>query len=88
MTTNMSRPMKWFETYVKYASKFHRASITASLHTEHLDTREKMQVLADKLIMCQEHDVQVTINMVMVPECLIHIMIMHCSFIIRESTVH
>jgi hypothetical protein len=60
--------MKWFETYVEYAKPFHRASITASLHTEHLNTREKMQDFADKLILCQEHDVQVTINMVMVPE--------------------
>ncbi len=31
MTTNMSRPLKWHETYVEYAAKFHRASITASL---------------------------------------------------------
>ena len=68
MTSNMSRPMKWFETYVDHSAKFHRASITASLHTEHLDTKEKMQGFADKLIFCQEHDVQVTINMVMVPE--------------------
>jgi hypothetical protein len=60
--------MKWFETYVEHAKKFHRASITASLHTEHLDTTEKMQDFADKLIFCQEHDVQITINMVMVPE--------------------
>ena len=68
MTSNCSRPMKWFETYVDYASKFHRASITASLHTEHVNTPEKMQQFADKLIFCQEHDVQVTINQVMVPE--------------------
>ena len=67
MTSNCSRNMKWFETYVDYASKFHRASITASLHVEHVNTPEKMQQLADKLILCQEHDVQVTINMVMVP---------------------
>ena len=60
--------MKWFKTYVDYASHFHRASITCSLHVEHVDTTEKMQDLADKLILCQEHDVQVTINMVMVPE--------------------
>jgi hypothetical protein len=59
--------MKWFETYVEYAKMFHRASITASLHTEHLNSREKLQDFADKLIFCQEHDVQVTINMVMVP---------------------
>lgn len=68
MTSNCSRPIKWFETYVEYAKPFHRASITASLHTEHLNTPEKMQEFADKLIFCQEHDVQVTINMVMVPE--------------------
>ena len=68
MTTNMSRPMKWQETYVKYASKFHRASITASLHTEHLDSKAKLQEFADKLIFCQEHDIQVTINQVMVPD--------------------
>lgn len=68
MTSNCSRPMKWFETYVEYAKPFHRASITASLHTEHLDTRDKMQEFANKLILCQENDIQITINMVMVPE--------------------
>jgi len=68
MTSNCSRPMKWFEQYVECAKPFHRASITASLHTEHLNTVEKMQDFADKLILCQEHDVQVTINMVMVPD--------------------
>ena len=67
MTSNCSRNMKWFEQYVEYAKPFHRASITASLHTEHLNTQEKMQEFADKLIFCQEHDVQITINMVMVP---------------------
>ena len=69
MTSNMSRSLKWFrEEYCPAVSKFHRASITASLHTEHVDTVQKMQDFADKLILCQEHDVQVTINMVMVPE--------------------
>lgn len=68
MTSNCSRPIKWFETYVDYAKAFHRASITASLHTEHVNTPQKMQEFADKLILCQENDVQVTINMVMVPE--------------------
>jgi organic radical activating enzyme len=68
MTSNCSRNMAWFEQYVEYAKPFHRASITASLHTEHLNTTEKMQEFADKLIFCQQHDVQVTINMVMVPE--------------------
>ena len=69
MTPNMSRSLRWFEEeYCPAVSKFHRASITASLHTEHVDTPEKMQDFADKLILCQKHDVQVTINMVMVPE--------------------
>ena len=68
MTSNCSRPVKWFEQYVEYAKPFHRASITASLHVEHVNTKEKMQEFADKLILCQEHDVQVTINQVMVPE--------------------
>lgn len=68
MTSNCSRPLKWFETYVDYSKPFHRASITASLHTEHVNTPEKMQEFADKLIFCQEHDIQVTVNMVMVPE--------------------
>jgi hypothetical protein len=68
MTSNCSRPMKWFENYVDCAKVFHRASITASLHTEHLNTREKMQDFANKLIFCQEHDIQITINMVMIPE--------------------
>ena len=69
MTSNISRPLKWFEDkYCPAVSKFHRASITASLHTEHVNTPEKMQEFADKLVLCQEYDVQVTINMVMVPE--------------------
>ena len=68
MTSNCSRKIKWFEEYVEIAKPFHRASITASLHTEHVNSKEKMQDFADKLILCQEHDVQVTINMVMVPE--------------------
>jgi pyruvate-formate lyase-activating enzyme len=68
MTSNCSRNMVWFEQYVEAVKPFHRASITASLHTEHLDTLEKMQDFANKLMFCQEHDIQVTINMVMVPE--------------------
>jgi organic radical activating enzyme len=68
MTSNCSRPMKWFETYVEYSKPFHRANITCSLHTEHVITEEKMQELANKLILCQENDIQVTVNIVMVPE--------------------
>jgi organic radical activating enzyme len=68
MTSNISRNMKWFETYVEHASKFHRASITASYHREHVNSQKKREEFADKLVYCQEHDVQVTINQVMVPE--------------------
>ena len=68
MTSNCSRNMKWFEEYVEAVKPFHRASITASLHTEHVNTTERMEEFANKLILCQENDVQVTINMVMVPE--------------------
>jgi hypothetical protein len=60
--------MKWFEEYVKIVSAFHRASITASYHREHVNTQKKREEFADKLCFVQEHDVQVTINQVMVPE--------------------
>ena len=69
MTSNMSRSLRWFkDEYCPAVSKFHRASITASLHTEYINTLEKKIEFADKLDLCQQHDVQVTINMVMVPE--------------------
>ena len=68
MTSNCSRNMKWFEQYVKAVAPFHRASITASYHREHVNTKEKRAEFADKLCFAQEHDVQVTINQVMVPE--------------------
>ena len=68
MTSNCSRNMKWFEQYVKAVAPFHRASITASYHREHVNTQEKREQFADKLCFAQEHDVQVTINQVMVPE--------------------
>ena len=68
MTSNCSRKMKWFEEYAKIASNFHRASITASCHREHVDTDAKMKDFADKLIYCQEQDIQITINQVMLPD--------------------
>ena len=68
MTSNCSRNMKWFETYVEHASKFHRASITASYHREHVNTQENREQFADKLCFVLVHDVQVTINQVMVPQ--------------------
>jgi len=69
MTSNMSRPIKWFETqYVPAVKNFHRASITASCHREHVDTQQKVVDFANKLVLCQEYDTQVTVNQVMVPE--------------------
>jgi|TARA_B100001094_G_scaffold79869_1_gene76124 organic radical activating enzyme len=68
MTSNCSRPIKWFKQYIGHSKKFHRASITASLHTEHIRTKEQMQNFADKLNLCQEYDVEITINQVMVPD--------------------
>jgi organic radical activating enzyme len=67
MTSNCSRPIKWFEQYVEYVEPFHRASITASLHTEHVNTKNKMQQFADKLLLCQKNNIHTTINIVMVP---------------------
>jgi len=64
MTTNMARKMDWFQKYCDIVAKFHRASITASYHSEYA----KMDEFADKLLFCMEHDVQVTINMVLVPD--------------------
>ncbi len=69
MTSNMSRPIKWFEEkYVPAVKDFHRASITASCHREHVDTDAKVKDFADKLVLCQEYDTQITVNQVMVPE--------------------
>lgn len=68
MTTNMSRKGKWWEQYGDIQEKFHRASITASCHREHVDTPEKVAEFADKLVYCQQRGVQVTINQVMLPE--------------------
>jgi organic radical activating enzyme len=67
MTSNCSRNMSWFKEYSAVARLFNRASITASLHTEHVNTPKKMQEFADKLLFCQSQNIQVTINIVMVP---------------------
>ena len=68
MTSNCSRNMKWFEEYVSLARQFNRASITASVHFEHLNTQEKIDDWLDKLVFCQDNGVRITINMVMLPE--------------------
>lgn len=68
MTSNCSRKMKWFETYADYAEKFNRASLTASVHFEYLNTKEKIDEWLDKLVYVQERGTYVTVNMVMLPE--------------------
>jgi organic radical activating enzyme len=68
MTTNLSQNMKWFQKYADISSKFHKAMVTASYHREYINTPEKMAQFADKLEFLQTYDVNVTINMVMVPQ--------------------
>lgn len=68
MTTNLSQNLKWFEKYANVSSKFHKSMITASYHREYINTPEKIAAFADKLEYLQEYDVNVTINMVMVPQ--------------------
>lgn len=64
MTTNLSRDIKWLKEYAKLVARFHRASVTASYHSEFAN-KEKF---IEKIIMLQEHDIHTTVNMVMVPE--------------------
>jgi len=72
MTTNLSPGMRWFDKYIKATQNLHRVSITASWHREQgiklNNLKEHMTLFADKLCYLQEHDIQVTINIVMVPE--------------------
>lgn len=64
MTSNLSPGIAWFKKYVEATAALHRVSVTASFHSEFAD-REKFR---DKILFLLESDVQVTINMVMVPE--------------------
>jgi len=68
MTSNCSRPLKWFEEYVRHAKKFSRSSITASYHREFVKGQVKIEEFAEKLEYCQKNGIRVTINSVMVPE--------------------
>jgi organic radical activating enzyme len=64
MTSNLSAGIGWFKKYIQATQEVNRVSITASYHKE-MTTKEPF---ADKLVFLQENDIQVTINMVMVPE--------------------
>lgn len=64
MTSNISAGVGWFKKYVAATQSLNRVSVTASYHKE-MTTKEPF---AEKLVFLQENDIQVTINMVMVPE--------------------
>lgn len=70
MTTNMSQGMKFLEKYADASQSLNRVSITASWHREAglKDIKRHTEKFADKLVYCQERDIQVTVNMVMVPQ--------------------
>lgn len=70
MTTNLSRGPRWWKNYVDATKDVHRVSITASWHREAAkgDLKGHAEKFADKLVFLQEHDLQVTVNMVMLPE--------------------
>lgn len=64
MTSNLSLNMAWYEKYVEATKDLHRVSVTASFHSEFANPEH----FKEKIIFLQSHDIQVTINMVMVPE--------------------
>jgi organic radical activating enzyme len=72
MTSNMSPGLRWFEKYIDATKDLHRVSITASWHREQGIKQGNLQQhterFADKLVFLQEHDIQITVNTVMVPE--------------------
>lgn len=70
MTTNMSQGPKWWQRYADATADLNRVSITASWHREagKDDPKGHAERFADKLVFCQERDIQITVNMVMVPE--------------------
>lgn len=68
-TTNLSAGLGFWKKYADTVAGLHRASITASWHREagaH-DPKGHAEKFADKLVYLQTQDVQVTVNMVMVP---------------------
>lgn len=72
MTSNISQGMKFWDRYIEATKGLHRVSVTASWHREQGIKKGNLskhtETFADKLIYLQENDIQVTINMVMVPE--------------------
>tara|TARA_B100000315_G_scaffold260044_1_gene318948 strand:+ start:15 stop:767 length:753 start_codon:yes stop_codon:yes gene_type:complete len=60
--------MKWFNKYVRTVQTVNSAALTCSYHREYVSAIDKRIALADKLELCQEWDINVTINCVMVPK--------------------
>ena len=83
MTSNLSLGLKWFEKYSQAVQSLHRVSVTASFHKEFA----KKELFADKIKFLQERDIQVTINMVMVPERFEELWEDACYFHQREINV-
>jgi len=69
MTTNLSAGLPFWDKYLSAVSALHRVSVTASWHREagEKDPSGHAERFASKLVFLQSHDVQATINMVMVP---------------------
>jgi organic radical activating enzyme len=63
MTSNLSPGVSWFKKYAQATKDLHRVTVTASWHREFADPNS----FRDKILFLQEHDIHVTINMVMVP---------------------
>lgn len=68
MTSNCSQPMKWFAKFVEAIKPFNKVFVTPSFHHEHVDTLDKVEQFADKLVFMQDNGVFITINIVMVPQ--------------------
>lgn len=69
MTTNMSPGLKWLAKYADATRMANLVSITASWHKEPLPGKDNDAIsFAEKLLFCQSENIQVNINMVMVPE--------------------
>lgn len=70
MTTNLSAGLGFWDRYTQSVAGLHRVSITASWHREagKQDPKGHAERFADKLVFLQTKDIEVTINMVMVPQ--------------------
>ncbi len=70
MTTNLSAGLGFWQKYSAATAALHRVSITASWHREagKSDIAAHAEKFADKLEFLQSQNIQVTINMVMVPK--------------------